>query len=88
MALARALYADPDILFCDEPTGNLDPELSQDILKLFEQFNQVGVSSLIATHDINLLDKNDKRRITLSQGVLIDKSAKILFLTLGKLEPT
>ena len=67
----------PSLLLADEPTGNLDPELSQDILKLFEQFNQVGVSSLIATHDINLLDKNKKRRLTLSHGVLIDESAKI-----------
>ena len=77
VGIARAVVRKPSLLLADEPTGNLDPELSQDILRLFEQFNQVGVSSLIATHDINLLDKNDKRRITLSQGVLIDKSAKI-----------
>ena len=77
VALARAFAAEPRLLLADEPTGNLDPELSQDIFKLFEQFNQVGVSSLIATHDINLLDKNQKRRLTLSHGVLIDESAKI-----------
>ena len=77
VGIARAVVGKPSLLLADEPTGNLDPELSQDIFKLFEQFNQVGVSSLIATHDINLLDKNMKRRLTLSQGVLIDKSEKI-----------
>ena len=77
VGIARAVVSKPSLLLADEPTGNLDPELSQDILKLFEQFNQVGVSSLIATHDINLLDKNKKRRLTLSHGVLIDKSERI-----------
>ena len=77
VGIARAVVSKPSLLLADEPTGNLDPELSQDILKLFEQFNQVGVSSLIATHDINLLDKNKKRKLTLSHGVLIEKSARI-----------
>ena len=77
VGIARAVVGKPSLLLADEPTGNLDPELSQDILKLFEQFNQVGVSSLIATHDINLLDKNNKRKLTLSHGVLIDKSERI-----------
>ena len=71
------MVSKPTLLLADEPTGNLDPELSQDIFKLFEQFNQVGVSSLIATHDIKLLDKSSKRRLTLSNGVLIDKSEQI-----------
>ena len=77
VGIARAVVSKPSLLLADEPTGNLDPELSQDILKLFEQFNQVGVSSLIATHDINLLEKNNKRKLTLSHGVLIDKSERI-----------
>ncbi|MDC2964554.1 ATP-binding cassette domain-containing protein [Gammaproteobacteria bacterium] len=77
VGIARAVVSKPSLLLADEPTGNLDPELSQDILKLFEQFNQVGVSSLVATHDINLLDKSSQRRLTLSHGVLVDKSAKI-----------
>ena len=77
VGIARAVVSKPSLLLADEPTGNLDPELSQEILKLFEQFNQVGVSSLIATHDINLLDKNNKRKLTLSHGVLIDKSERI-----------
>ena len=77
VGIARAVVSKPSLLLADEPTGNLDPELSQDILKLFEQFNQVGVSSLIATHDLNLLDKNNKRKLTLSHGVLIDKSERI-----------
>ena len=77
VGIARAVVSKPSLLLADEPTGNLDPELSQEILKLFEQFNQVGVSSLIATHDINLLDKNKKRKLTLSHGVLLDKSERI-----------
>ncbi len=77
VGIARAVVSKPSLLLADEPTGNLDPELSQEILKLFEQFNQVGVSSLIATHDLNLLDKNNKRKLTLSHGVLIDKSERI-----------
>ena len=77
VGIARAVVSKPTLLLADEPTGNLDPELSQDIFKLFEQFNQVGVSSLIATHDIKLLDKSSKRRLTLSNGVLIDKSEQI-----------
>ena len=77
VGIARAVVSKPSLLLADEPTGNLDPELSQEILNLFEQFNQVGVSSLIATHDINLLDKNNKRKLTLSHGVLIDKSERI-----------
>ena len=77
VGIARAVVSKPSLLLADEPTGNLDPELSQEILKLFEQFNQVGVSSLIATHDINLLDKNNKRKLTLSHGVLIDKSERV-----------
>jgi len=56
------------LLLADEPTGNLDPVLSLDTMKLFEQFNQVGVTVLIASHDIDMIKKMRKRIITLREG--------------------
>ena len=58
------------IILADEPTGNLDPELSKEIMGLFEQFNQVGVSVLIATHDHELISRLGHRLLTLKQGKL------------------
>ena len=55
VGLARSIVHKPPLLLADEPTGNLDPCLSQDMMKLFEQFNQVGVSVLVATHDLALI---------------------------------
>jgi cell division transport system ATP-binding protein len=55
----------------DEPTGNLDPQLSAEIMHLFEQFNQVGVTVLIASHDIDLISRLGHRVLTLEQGRLI-----------------
>jgi cell division transport system ATP-binding protein len=55
----------------DEPTGNLDPELSAEIMSLFEQFNQVGVSVLIASHDLGLIARLPYRVMTLKDGQLI-----------------
>lgn len=71
VAIARAVVNKPALLLADEPTGNLDPDLSRDIMHLFEQFNQVGVTLLIATHDINLIAEMNKPVITLSHGKLI-----------------
>jgi len=55
-------------VLADEPTGNLDPELSRDIMVLFTEFNTVGVTLLIATHDINLIQPLGKRIVHLQQG--------------------
>ncbi len=74
VGIARAVVNKPPVLLADEPTGNLDPELSADIMHLFEQFSQVGVTVLIATHDIALIESMDRRRLTLSQGELLASS--------------
>lgn len=70
VGIARAVVNRPPLLLADEPTGNLDPELSREIMGLFEQFNQVGVSVLIATHDHDLISRLDHRLLTLKQGKL------------------
>ncbi|MEM7540114.1 MAG: cell division ATP-binding protein FtsE [Pseudomonadota bacterium] len=68
VGIARAVVNRPKILLADEPTGNLDPELSLEILALFEQFNDVGVTVLVATHDLGLIDRHPARRIRLRGG--------------------
>lgn len=70
VGIARAVVNRPPVLLADEPTGNLDPELSLEIMELFEQFNQVGVSVLIATHDHDLIAGMDHRLLTLKNGHL------------------
>lgn len=74
VGIARAVINKPKLILADEPTGNLDPELSTEIMRLFEQFQQVGVSVLIASHDINLLSQMGHRVLTLEQGQLISRS--------------
>ncbi len=68
VGIARALVSKPPVLLADEPTGNLDPYLSQEIMHLFTQFNQVGVTILIATHDIDLIRTLGQRIIHLREG--------------------
>lgn len=71
VGIARAVVNKPKILLADEPTGNLDPTLSAEIMSLFEQFNQVGVTVLIASHDLALISRMRYRIMTLRQGRLI-----------------
>jgi len=71
VGIARAVVNKPQILLADEPTGNLDPELSGEIMRLFEQFNDVGVTLLIASHDLSLIAKMHHRILTLKGGQLI-----------------
>lgn len=71
VGIARAVVNKPPILIADEPTGNLDPALSSEIMHLFAQFNQVGVSVLIASHDIALITSLAFRRIELQQGRIV-----------------
>ena len=71
VGIARAGVNKPPLLLADEPTGNLDPELSQEIMDLFSQFNQVGVSVLIATHDLDLVLRMAKRELVLRQGKVV-----------------
>jgi cell division transport system ATP-binding protein len=74
VGIARAVVNRPPLVLADEPTGNLDPELSREIMYLFEQFNQVGVTLLIASHDIDLITGMNKRMLTLSKGRLVHDS--------------
>lgn len=70
VGIARAIVNRPSILLADEPTGNLDDKLSKDILTLFEEFNQTGVTVLMATHNVNLIRRNHHRVLHLNQGRL------------------
>ncbi|RUO50361.1 cell division ATP-binding protein FtsE [Pseudidiomarina aquimaris] len=72
VGIARAVVNKPPLLLADEPTGNLDPKLSAEIIKLFEEFNRVGVSVLIATHDLSLIARMRYRTLTLKDGRMID----------------
>lgn len=72
VAVARALVHRPALLLADEPTGNLDPDLSRDIMHLFEQFNQVGVTVLIASHDLELISRMSYPRLQLENGRLLN----------------
>ncbi|TLU64576.1 cell division ATP-binding protein FtsE [Thalassotalea litorea] len=71
VGIARAIVNKPPIILADEPTGNLDPKLSLDIIQLFEDFNAVGVCVLIATHDLGLIARMKYRNLTLTQGKMI-----------------
>ena len=74
VGIARAVVGKPRILLADEPTGNLDPALSAEIMQLFEDFNQVGVTVLIASHDLALISRLHHRIITLRHGRLVTGS--------------
>ena len=67
-AIARAVIARPQLLLADEPTGNVDPNLAQRLLRLFVELNKSGTSVVIATHDIALMDQYDARRLVLHEG--------------------
>lgn len=75
VGIARAVAARPPLLIADEPTGNLDPELSIEIMGLFERFNEVGVTLLIATHDLELVRRLGHRQIKLVGGRLVDDAS-------------
>ncbi|MGL4858328.1 MAG: cell division ATP-binding protein FtsE [Enterobacteriaceae bacterium] len=68
VGIARAVVNKPAVLLADEPTGNLDDELSEGILRLFEEFNRVGVTVLMVTHDMTLVKRRNYRTLTLAQG--------------------
>jgi cell division transport system ATP-binding protein len=72
VGIARAVVNRPPILLADEPTGNLDPKLSKEIMNLLADFNAVGVTTIIATHDIQLAKKMQRRMVVLHQGKLLE----------------
>ncbi|WP_237059637.1 cell division ATP-binding protein FtsE [Microbulbifer sediminum] len=71
VGIARAVVNKPAILVADEPTGNLDPQLSAEIMQLFADFNAVGVTVMIASHDLELIARQKRRVLTLQAGQLI-----------------
>lgn len=71
IGIARAVVAKPALLLADEPTGNLDPELSAEIMHLFRQFNELGMTIMIASHDIDLIERMQKRVLRLAEGRLV-----------------
>ena len=74
VAIARALIHEPEIVIADEPTGNLDPELSRVVMNLFSKFSKSGVTFLIATHDYRIIEPN-RRVLKLEKGQLLEGSA-------------
>jgi cell division transport system ATP-binding protein len=68
VGIARSIVGRPKLLIADEPTGNLDPDLGLEIMRLFKRFNDVGVTVVIATHDVHLIDRLGARRIVLGDG--------------------
>lgn len=72
VGIARAVVNKPKLILADEPTGNLDPELSDEILSLFSRFKQVGVTILIASHDTTLIEKFHTRVLHLDHGRLVE----------------
>jgi cell division transport system ATP-binding protein len=75
VGIARAVVGKPRLLIADEPTGNLDPELALEIVRLFKRFNDVGVTVVVATHDLTLLDRLGVRRIVLGDGRIVAGAA-------------
>ena len=69
-AIARALITKPEVLLADEPTGNVDPPLARRLMRLFVELNKLGTSVVIATHDINLMNQFNARRLVLEDGRL------------------
>jgi len=78
VGIARAVINRPNILLADEPTGNLDQALSDEIIDIFADFNQVGVTVLIATHDLRQVDRLGKRTIHLANGEIVETDANVL----------
>ena len=76
VAIARALINRPSILLCDEPTGNLDPTNSNEIMKILDAVNKQGTTVLIVTHNMEIVQQMKKRTITMSQGKIISDLEK------------
>ena len=74
VAAARSLISDPDIILADEPTGNLDPENSWEIMKLLEKINEQGTTVIVVTHNMEIVKAMNKRVITMKKGVKVEDS--------------
>jgi cell division transport system ATP-binding protein len=71
VGIARAVVSKPQLLIADEPTGNLDPDLSLEVMRLFRRFQDVGVTVVVATHDVSIVREFGQREITLDNGQVI-----------------
>lgn len=76
VGIARAVVGKPQLLIADEPTGNLDPDLALEIMRLFKRFNEVGVTVVIATHDLHLIDRFDARTMSFREGRVLVPDAQ------------
>ena len=76
VAIARAIVNGPKLLICDEPTGNLDPATSMEIMKVLESINELGTTIIMVTHDIDIVDSMKKRTILLSAGRVLKDYAE------------
>ncbi len=74
VGIARAVVAKPALLIADEPTGNLDPDLALEVMRLFKRFSEVGVTVMVATHDVHLIEPMGVRRISLRDGRVADST--------------
>jgi len=83
VGIARAIVTRPKLLIADEPTGNLDPDLSLEVMRIFRRFNEVGVTLLIASHDIGLIDKLGCRHVALEDGRLAPDAIEDDFVEFG-----
>jgi cell division transport system ATP-binding protein len=72
VAIARAVVGQPDLLLADEPTGNVDPEIAQRLIRLFGELNRLGTTVLIATHDRSLIERSRAREMRLVDGRLVE----------------
>ncbi len=72
VGIARAIIGKPPLLLADEPTGNLDPEMSAELMNYFLQLNEVGVTILIASHDLDLIRRLGRRVLVLKEGCMVD----------------
>ena len=80
VVIARALLNEPNILIADEPTGNLDPEVSSGILKVFQQINRSGTAVLMATHSYGLIKKFPNRVLKCEDGKILDSNKELIEL--------
>jgi cell division transport system ATP-binding protein len=79
VALARALVNNPSLLIADEPTGNLDPETSWEIMKLLSEVNHRGTTVIVATHEKSIVDEMKKRVVSISKGLIVRDQEKGLY---------
>lgn len=76
VSIARAIVSNPKILICDEPTGNLDPNTSLEIMEIINKINEEGTTIIMATHDKDIVNKYQKRVVTIDKGILISDKEK------------